>query len=307
MVDHTPASLSVESHRGNWPDMAILVNSSDGFRDCWHPFFQLFEAHWPQCRFPLYLNLEEATYEHPSLDIHCLNHPRLPSGLNTPWSNRLIASLRKIPERYVMYMQEDYFLDAPVRDDLVEDCLRVVAEDGVGCVHLTHFGARGGTKTAERTYLVDVPRISHYRVSTQASIWDKHVLLSYVSPDETVWETEILGTVRSWSRHAAIRTVDSLRLGGPPVMSYTGTGIIRGKWHPEMVPLFKRHGIKMDFGKRGFYSFPSRWTTRSRILVSLALRPHKPLIALLGAENYSEERRDLSPSLSGRKPQGRTS
>ena len=282
MVDRTASTSSVASLPGRRPEMAILVNSSDGFRDCWDPFFRLLETHWPQCRFPVYLNVEEATYDHPSLAIRCLNHPRLASGANVPWSNRLIESLRAIPERYVMYLQEDYFLDAPVRDDVVEDCLRVVAEEGAGCVHLTGFGARGGSKTAERPYLVDVPRISHYRVSTQAAIWDKNVLLSYVRPDETVWETEILGTVRSWSQHAAIRTVDRLRLGGPPVMSYTGTGIIRGKWHPEMVPLFSRHGIDMDFDRRGFYSFPSRWTTRSRIIMSLIKRPRRSLMAILG-------------------------
>jgi len=271
-------------HFDRRPEMAILVNSSDGFRDCWYPFFHLLETHWPSCRFPLYLNVEEATYEHPSLKVRCLNHPRLPSGENVPWSDRLIDSLQAIPERYVMYMQEDYFLDAPVRDDLVEDCLRIVAEEGVGCVHLTGFGSRGGTKTAERPYLVDVPRISHYRMSTQAAIWDKDVLLSCVRRRETVWETEILGTIRAWSRYAAIRTIDRQRLEGLPIMSYTGTGIIRGKWHPEMVPLFAKHEIPMDFERRGLYSFPSRWTTRSRILMALLKRPQRPLMALLGAD-----------------------
>lgn len=284
MVDRAPPSFLAASRPDQRPAMAILVNSSDGFRDCWDPFFRLLKTHWPACRFPLYLNVEEATYENSSLGVRCLNHPRRSSGSIMPWSDRLIESLQAIPERYVMYMQEDYFLDAAVRDDLVEDCLRVVAEDGVGCVHLTGFGARGGAKTAERPYLVDVPRISHYRVSTQAAIWDKDVLLSYVRPDETVWETEILGTVRSWSRYAAIRTVEPLRLDGPPVMSYTGTGIIRGKWHPEMVPLFTRHGIEMDFEKRGLYSFPSRWTTRSRMIMALIRRPQRPLAALLGTD-----------------------
>ena len=67
-------------------------------------------------------------------------------------------------------------------------------------------------------------------------------------------------------------------------MSYTGTGIIRGNWHPEMVPLFAKHEIPMDFERRGRYSFPSRWTTRSRILMALLKRPQRPLMALLGAE-----------------------
>jgi len=283
MIDSVRPCRSWSRPRDRLAEMAILVNSSDGFRDCWDPFFHLLETHWPSCRFPLYLNVEEATYEHRSLKVRCLNHPRLPSGANVPWSDRLIESLRAIPEPYVMYMQEDYFVDAPVRDDIVEDCLRVVSDEEVGCVHLTHFGARVGNRTAERRYLVDVPRISRYRVSTQAAVWDKEVLLAYVRRGETVWETEALGTLRAWTTHRPIRTVDLSRLDGSPVMPYIGTGIIRGKWHPEMPPLFARHGIDIDFDRRGFYDFPSRWTTRSRVLMALAKRPHKVLAAVLGS------------------------
>lgn len=263
-------------------EMAILVNSSDGFSDCWFPFFRLFETHWPDCRFPLYLNIESASYAHPSLAVRCLNHPADAAGVPMPWSDRLLASLQAIPERYVMYMQEDYFLDAPVRAERVEEALEVLAGGGLGCVHLTHFGSRRSRRVAELPYLVDVPRFSHYRVSTQAAIWDKDVLRSYVRPDETVWETEILGTMRSWSRFAPIRSVEPRVLDGGPIVSYTGTGIIRGKWHPAMEPLFAKHGIDIDFQRRGFYTFPSRWQTRSRILQSLLRRPGRTLNALRG-------------------------
>lgn len=68
-------------------------------------------------------------------------------------------------------------------------------------------------------------------------------------------------------------------------MSFTGTGIIRAEWHQEMMPLFARHGIPMDFERRGFYTFASRWTTRSRIILALLKRPRLPLLLLLGADN----------------------
>lgn len=268
--------------RDDSPAMAILVNSSDGFRDCWFPFFELFATHWPACRFPLYLNIESDSYEHPSLPIRCLNHPADDRGRKVPWSDRVLASLRAIPEPYVLYMQEDYFLDAPVRNALVEEALRLLSTGGLGCVHLTHFGARRSRREAELPHLVDVPRFSHYRVSTQAAIWDKRVLAGYFRPDETVWEAEILGTMRAWHHVAPIRSVEPRRLDGGPIVSYTGTGIIRGKWHPAVQPLFQRHGIDVDFTRRGFHAFPSRWRTRSRMLFSLARRPVRTLSALLG-------------------------
>jgi hypothetical protein len=160
--------------------------------------------------------------------------------------------------------------------------LQVVAHAGVGCVHLTHFGARLGRTVAERPYLVDTPRFSRYRVSTQAAIWNKQVLSSYIRKNESVWETEILGTMRAWHRPAAIRSVDPKRLRGGPIISYTGTGVIRGKWHPAMVQLFASHGIPVEFSLRGFHTFPSRWQTRSRILWDFVRRPYRPLAALLG-------------------------
>jgi len=282
-INMAPAFHGGLSSPGRDPSLAVLVNSSRGYRDCWFPFFRLLEIHWPECRFPLYLNVEEGTYEHPSLEVRCLTHPPGPSASRIPWSDQLLASLEMIPERYVLYMQEDYFLDAPVDHGRLEECLTNAAGAGLGCVHLTPFGAHGGRRTAELPYLVDVPRISHYRFSTQAAIWDKAVLASYVRPGESAWETEILGTLRSWSRPEPVRTVTQRDAhGARPIMSYTGTGIIRGKWHPALQPLFARHAIDVDFTKRGFYDFPSRWGTRSTMLRSLARRPDRPLAALLG-------------------------
>jgi len=269
---------------GSDATLAVLVNSSRGYRDCWFPFFRLLEIHWPQCRFPLYLNVEEGMYEHPTLDVRCLTHPVGPSGARLPWSDQLLASLEMIPERYVLYMQEDYFLDKPVDHARLEECLALTAGAGLGCIHLTPYGSHGGRTRAELPYLVDVPRISHYRLSAQAAIWDKRALASYLRPGESAWETEILGTLRSWSRPVPVRSVvESAADADGSIMSYTGTGIIRGTWHPAIEPLFRMHGIDVDFSRRGFYDFPSRWGTRSKMLRALARRPDRPLAALLGS------------------------
>ena len=41
----------------------VLVNSSDGFEDCWDPFFKLFDKYWPNCNAPIILNTEKKTYK----------------------------------------------------------------------------------------------------------------------------------------------------------------------------------------------------------------------------------------------------
>ena len=40
---------------------------------------------------------------------------------------------------------------------------------------------------------------------------------------------------------------------GYQIIPYIFTGIIHGKWYGPVAELFERHGISMDFSRRGFF------------------------------------------------------
>ena len=56
-------------------NLTILINTSDGFEDCWNPFFTLFKKYWPNNQSPVFLNTEFKNYVHPGLNIKSTNKP----------------------------------------------------------------------------------------------------------------------------------------------------------------------------------------------------------------------------------------
>ena len=58
-----------------------------------------------------------------------------------------------------------------------------------------------------------------------------------------------------------------------PVIDYVFTGIIKGRWNPACVDLFKRHGIAVDHERRGMYRELGRLKSRIEVVMKLASDP----------------------------------
>ena len=69
-------------------DYAILINSTDSFEDCWHPFFKLFSKFWPNYEGKIYLNTETKDFKYHELDIVCIKNNISPPAKKNTWSER---------------------------------------------------------------------------------------------------------------------------------------------------------------------------------------------------------------------------
>ncbi len=59
-------------------------------------------------------------------------------GRRLTWSECLLRALDKIQEDVVLYMQEDFFLKAPVQDDWVKRYVQLMLDDdSIHCIQLT--------------------------------------------------------------------------------------------------------------------------------------------------------------------------
>lgn len=234
----------------------ILVNSSDLFADCWPPFFHLFAKFWVNPVAPILLNTESRHWNHPGLTIRCSQVGDLQLRRLT-WSECLIRALSLVETPLVLYFQEDYFQEAPIKTVLVEEfAAKMLADSEIKHIGLTHFGSQPPFTPTEDVRLWRVGLKSPYRISTQVGLWRVETLLSYLRADENGWMFELYGTRRAHRRLETFLTVnrDLYSPQADPIVQYTHTGIIKGKWHPSMPQLFEKHGIAMDFSKRGFYN-----------------------------------------------------
>lgn len=250
-------------------DLTILVNSSDGFEDCWHPFFELFRTFWPGCPYPLVLNTERKTYQHPGLNIRC-SQVAAASSRRLTWSECLIECLAGIDTPYVLYLQEDYFLEAPVKVAEFEQLLGLLRNGQADVLRVMECGGSGPWHPTENPLVWRVDQRAAYRISMQAALWRKSTLRRQLRAHESPWQLEVFGTRRAWrQRDEKVLCVNRDRFHGPgrEIIPYTPTGIVKGQWEQRIVePLFAQHGLAIDFSRRGFYDAAHQPTARRPLL-----------------------------------------
>jgi hypothetical protein len=248
-------------------DLTIVVNSSDGFEDCWHPFFTLFAKYWPACPYPLVLNTEKKRYQHAGLRITSSQVAAHDSRRLT-WSECLMRCLDGISTPLVLYLQEDFFLEAAVRADLLERLVQPLRDGSADVVRVMECGGAGPWHATANPILWRVDQQSAYRISLQAVLWRKQTLRQHLRQHESPWQLEVFGSARA--RRLKSETVlcvnrDELHGPGKEVIPYTPTGVVKGKWEQFVPALFEREGIHMDYSQRGFYE-PGQPGTKAPLL-----------------------------------------
>jgi hypothetical protein len=243
----------------NASQLTILVNSTDSFEDCWQPFFTLFSIYWSNCQHPIVLNTETKSFSYPGLNIEC---SQIQVGTNEPleklsWSECLIRCLDKIHSKYILYLQEDYFLNDYVNAGLIDDFLQIMEKEGYSHIRLRESIANSPHEPSSKYPLLwKIPQKSNYRIGLQAGLWVKDRLRFYLKPDETGWEFERWGNRRSQKINDAFycQNLDYFNRQNKYIFPYFPTGIVKGKWlEPAVVNLFKQHNIEVDYSVRGFY------------------------------------------------------
>jgi hypothetical protein len=253
----------------------LLVNSCDAFADCWLPFFSLLQRYWPELRAPILLNTEKLAFAHERIPVKV---SRVASGVTRrlTWSETLLGALSQVETELVLYVQEDYFLNAPVDGALVDEFATLMLKENLATVQLTPFGSDGPFHATKYPLLWEVDRRAPYRIALQAALWQRKRLQSYLRPHENAWQFEVLGSIRSRrvSEHFYALNRDLFSTKGRQVFGYVKTGIIKGQWFaPAVVDLFHENGIAMDFSRRGFFEERSRTVERVRTLARIIGHP----------------------------------
>ena len=265
---------------------SILINSSDGFEDCWQPFFVLFNKYWPDCDAPILLNTERKNWAIEELSVRCTQVAlRLTKMKRLTWSECLMAALDQVETPLVLYLQEDYFLEQSVDVSLVKDMANLMISDpSVKHIGLTHFGSCGPFSPASDPRLWKISPKSKYLISTQAGLWKVDTLKAYIRAWENGWMFEIFGTRRARRKGELFLTLnrDVYNPENKLAIQYLHTGIIKGQWHKGIQSVFNRHGIVVDFGRRGFYQPRAAFFRRFDLLTKLVGRPIDAVRSIFG-------------------------
>lgn len=258
--------------------LAVLVNTSDGFDDCWDPFFQLFLKYGGDLNLaPIYLNTERKTFTFKHLDLHSTKVWHTDQSRPT-WSECLSRALDTIAEPYVLYLQEDYFIDKPVNIDWINRALHTLSqESNTGVIYLNSYGPQFQQHTRRPDGFVEIKPPVSYLLSTQAAIWRKEVLSDLICSWENGWMFEKFGSLRAQKLHSKFLSVNPEMMQTAPVIDYIYTGVMKGQWKRECVELFAHEGIEIDFTKRGFYVERGRLKSKLEVIQKVLGSPRNAI------------------------------
>ena len=244
--------------------VAILVSSCDPFFDVWRPFAFFLRKYWDDCPFPVYLIVNQLRVRSESIRA-------LPVGDDRGWASNMKTALQQIDTPRVLYLQEDYFLRAPVRREQLAADFAYAFENDVAAFCLRARTKREADFQPINEHCGVVPRDSDGRTRTQATLWKRDALLSVLREGETAWEMEARGSERTRDlRVVSYSTRENASL--PYLMS----AIVRGLWTPDALSMCAEHQLPIEPHFRATYSqnsFLRRWRraqTRRRLATELA-------------------------------------
>ena len=169
--------------------LSIYVSSFDDYADIWPVFFARFFKYWPDCPFPIYLGAVNKFHESARvLPLRAADHKN--------WSSRAVEHLNQIKTPYVLMMLEDYMVDRPVDNALLDKLLTLMDRLDLHAIRLF-------PEPPPALAMPGVPLIGFQgegqpnRTSTHATIWRRDSLIALIRPGESLWEFEINASIRS--------------------------------------------------------------------------------------------------------------
>jgi hypothetical protein len=212
---------------GENSNFALIVHACDRYQLLYKGFEYFFKKFWPEIDgIRLYFLTEEADYQWD-------RYINIKTGKGE-WSDRLRIGLEKLTEPYIIYMQEDMWLNKPVNAETLDGILNYVIRHKPILLKL-HSSEVYKTKPSDilisglRIAEID-NKISNYLMSHQISIWNREFLISQLQHKEHPWRHERKGTQRLKKLDHKLFQVDLFAENGKPPINENVSNDLRSEY-----------------------------------------------------------------------------
>lgn len=239
-------------------DCTIVVSSCDKYRTAWYPYFELIKTYWQDRPENICLITETEEYKDSELNINCVV-----CGTKMTWSERLYKCLSEIKTKYIIFLLEDFFLLDYVKNEQIQECFEwMEADESIACCRFRpsdHPSLKNGIKHGLFSEAGDD---TPYRLDTQAGLWNRETLMSFIDLSETPWEFESKGTKRIigtdkkfyWMYQEDEHNIENMLYPYRIFQKY-GYGIAWGKWLWKNPEWFVQNGIEnVNYSELGILS-----------------------------------------------------
>lgn len=209
-------------------NVALLVHSCDRYELLYKGFEFFFSKHWSS---EINCNFYFATEEKEVL-LNGFKNIRCGKG---EWSDRLANLLKeKIPEKYILYIQEDMWFNKKVNTAFFNKLFELANKNNLKQVKLHSSEVY---KTIASDMFIEgfnVAKIdnnaSDFLMSHQITLWEKHFLLQQLYKNEHPWRNERKGTKRLRKLNPNIYQIDYFAENGQAELNKNNAPVLRSEY-----------------------------------------------------------------------------
>ena len=242
-------------------DVCLVINTFSEYSDVWQMFFDSLDKHFPDIK--RYVFVDQGEPDKKSTTIHYKKEDL--------FRTQFISCIEKVPEKYCIFISEDYVLYDDVRTDLLERYRDVLDENkNLSFIKLVKGVDFGEPKYKNYDDLYQMSNVFPYFYSQSASLWRtrdlekifKNTKDSHIAGQDMSQQLEILANntcqmldiqglyCYNGERKIGIYHHDNI------VFPHIATALVKGKWNlseygDKLAPLLEKYGINPQ--ERGIY------------------------------------------------------
>lgn len=208
-------------------NIALIVHTCDRYALLFKGFDYFFSKNWD---FDIPVNCYFATEE---VSVTLENFTNIKSGKGA-WSDRLVTLLDQIEEDYVLYFQEDMWLNQPVDKEVFSELFEKTLANQWPLVKLNSSPV---FKTKPTDIFIKGFNVaildnkeSGFLMSHQVSLWNKAFFKQQLKPGEHPWRNERKGTKRLRKLNPQIFHMDYFAENGHTAINENKDGIVRSEY-----------------------------------------------------------------------------
>jgi hypothetical protein len=235
--------------------VALMITSCDAYKDCWKPMFFSLDKYWPDCEYPRYLvtNFDDDS------SIMNVNFVKVGDDKRS-WCTLARRGLDVIGTDYVIFFQEDYWLNNPVNNAAIKQHIRYMEENGVDYLKICSDVLRDNYRIGESIYCEN-PLNIRYSFNTAMAIWRVAVIKELLIDGWSGWEFErqIIPYIKQHSIKINSQCLFSESIPEMGLIDIKEGAIVRGVWTDSAVSFLNENGMADILPKRSRMGRVTKW------------------------------------------------
>lgn len=234
--------------------VAIMITSCDAYQDCWEPIIYSLDKYWPDCEYPRYIVTNYKDAKLPNTTIVKVGDD------HRSWCNLARMGMDAIPEEYVIYFQDDYWLNQRVNNEAIKRHVKYFEEKQLDFLKIYDDMPRDNYRIDNSDYCENRPNI-RYSINTAIAIWRKSTISKLMVQDWSGWEFErkVIPYIHEKCIEIKSQTLHSSVVKEKGINTIEENAIVRGVWTQSAVAFLKENGMEDVLAGRKIMGPITQW------------------------------------------------